>query len=67
MINGKHVVSEYGHLSSFEVKVGAKIKQGQVIAKSGNTGTSSGPHLHITIKENKVPVDPKKYLGKFSN
>ena len=67
MINGKHVVSEYGHLSSFEVKVGDKIKQGQVIAKSGNTGTSSGPHLHITIRENKVPVDPKKYLGKFSN
>lgn len=67
IINGKHVVSEYGHLSSFEVKVGDKIKQGQVIAKSGNTGTSSGPHLHITIRENKVPVDPKKYLGKFSN
>ena len=67
MINGKHVVSEYGHLSSFDVKVGDKIKQGQVIAKSGNTGISSGPHLHITIRENKVPVDPKKYLGKFSN
>ena len=67
MINGKHVVSEYGHLSSFNVKVGDKIKQGQVIAKSGNTGTSSGPHLHITIREDKVPVDPKKYLGKFSN
>ena len=67
MINGKHVVSEYGHLSSFDVKVGDKIKQGQVIAKSGNTGTSSGPHLHITIREDKIPVDPKKYLGKFSN
>ena len=67
MINGKHVISEYGHLSSFDVKVGDKIKQGQVIAKSGNTGTSSGPHLHITIREDKVPVDPKKYLGNFSN
>ena len=67
MINGKHVISEYGHLSSFNVKIGDKIKQGQVIAKSGNTGTSSGPHLHITIRENKVPVDPKKYLGIFSN
>ena len=67
MINGKHVVSEYGHLSSFDVKVGDKIKKGQQIAKSGNTGTSSGPHLHITIRENKIPVDPKKYLGNFSN
>ena len=67
MINGKHVVSEYGHLSSFDVKVGDKIKKGQQIAKSGNTGTSSGPHLHITIREDKIPVDPKKYLGNFSN
>ena len=65
MINGKHVVSEYGHLSSFDVKVGDKVKQGQVIAKSGNTGISTGPHLHLTIRENKEPVDPKKYLGKF--
>lgn len=65
IINGKHVVSEYGHLSKFEVKVGDKVKQGQVIAKSGNTGTSTGPHLHLTIRENKELVDPKKYLGKF--
>ena len=62
MINGKRVVSEYGHLSSFNVKVGDKIKQGQVIAKSGNTGISSGPHLHITIRENNIPVNPKKYI-----
>ena len=62
IINGKHVISEYGHLSSFDVKVGDKVKQGQVIAKSGNTGISSGPHLHITIREDKVPVDPKKYF-----
>jgi murein DD-endopeptidase MepM/ murein hydrolase activator NlpD len=67
IINGKHVVCEYGHLSSFDVKVGDKIKQGQVVAKSGNSGISSGPHLHITIREDKMPVDPKKYLGNFSN
>ena len=62
MINGKRVVSEYGHLSSFLVKSGDRVKQGQVIAKSGNTGVSSGPHLHLTIRENTIPVDPKKYL-----
>ena len=62
MVNGKRVVSEYGHLSSFNVKVGDKVHQGQVIAKSGNTGISSGPHLHITIRENNIPVDPKKYI-----
>ncbi len=66
VINGKRVVSEYGHLDSFNVKVGDKVKQGQVIAKSGNTGISSGPHLHITIRENNIPVNPKKYLGKFN-
>ena len=66
-INGKHVISEYGHLSSFEVKIGDKINAGQVIAKSGNTGISSGPHLHITIRENNIPVDPKKYLDYFNN
>jgi murein DD-endopeptidase MepM/ murein hydrolase activator NlpD len=65
MINGKHVVSEYGHLSEFNVKVGDKVKQGQFIAKSGNTGISTGPHLHLTIRENNTPVDPKKYLGEF--
>ena len=63
VINGKHIVSEYGHLSSFEVKIGAKVKQGQIIAKSGNTGVSTGPHLHITIRENNIPVDPKKYFA----
>jgi len=66
IINGKHVVSEYGHLDSFNVKIGDKVKQGQVIAKSGNTGVSTGPHLHITIREDKKPVDPKKYIGNFS-
>ena len=66
IINGKHVISEYGHLSKFDVKVGDKIKQGQIIAKSGNTGTSEGPHLHITIRENKIQVNPRKYLN-YSN
>ena len=63
MINGKHVVSEYGHLSEFGVKVGEKVKAGQVIAKSGNTGISTGPHLHLTIRENGIPVNPKIYFA----
>ena len=66
IINGKHLVSEYGHLSEFNVKVGDKVKAGQVVAKSGNTGVSTGPHLHLTIRENNIPVDPKKYLKNFS-
>lgn len=62
IINGKHVVSEYGHLSEFGVKVGDKVTKGQVIAKSGNTGISTGPHLHLTIRENGIPVNPVLYF-----
>ena len=62
IINGKHVISEYGHLSKCNVKVGDKINAGQVVAKSGNSGHSSSPHLHLTIKENGKAVDPKKYI-----
>ena len=59
----------YCHLDKTEVKVGQKIKQGQIIAHSGNTGASSGPHLHLMagITENlaTMPVeDPLKWLPK---
>lgn len=65
VINGTRVTSEYGHLSSWNVSYGQTVKQGQVIAKSGNTGYSSGPHLHITIREGAFPgkaQDPGRYI-----
>ena len=54
----------YAHLSVYEkdVKVGAKVKRGQVIAKSGNTGLTEGPHLHYEVHYNDQPVDPLLYL-----
>lgn len=67
IINGIKVTSEYGHISSWNVSYGQTVKQGQVIAKSGNAGTSSGPHLHITIREGNFQgkaVDPGKYIKK---
>ena len=54
----------YAHLSVYEddIKVGAKVKRGQVIAKSGNTGLTEGPHLHYEVHFNNKPVDPLLYL-----
>ena len=50
----------YMHLSKRHVKKGQKVKLGQLIAKSGNTGRTSGPHLHYEIHVNNRPVDPMK-------
>ena len=60
--HGKGNSTLYGHLSSYNVKVGDSVSQGQVIAYSGNTGNSTGPHLHFGIKENDSWVDPLNYL-----
>ncbi len=66
---GNHVIidhgygytSLYGHMSSFNVKVGDEIKKGQTIGKVGNTGTSTAPHLHYEVRFKDDPVDPVIY------
>ena len=52
----------YGHLNSYSCKVGDTVSQGDLIAYSGTSGNSTGPHLHFGIKENDTWVDPLNYL-----
>jgi LysM repeat protein len=52
----------YGHLSSVMVSKGQYVEVGQPIAESGNTGLSTGPHLHFEIRNGEFPVDPQRYL-----
>lgn len=55
-------VTRYGHLSKVLVKTGQQVSQGTKIALSGNTGVSSGPHLHFEILINGAQVNPLNYL-----
>lgn len=56
------LVIMYAHLQKSIVKVNSKVKKGKVVAYSGNTGLSTGPHLHYTIFKNGKEIDPMPYV-----
>lgn len=70
IVHGNNYISLYGHLNSFKIKSGQYVTQGQVIAQSGNSGGSTGPHLHFELRRASSlsqffsvnPLDPLDYL-----
>ncbi len=60
--HGYGMKTTYGHMSKTNVTVGQKVKRGDVIGQVGNTGRSTGPHLHYAVYVNNVPVNPTRYI-----
>ncbi|MGK2848707.1 MAG: M23 family metallopeptidase [Minisyncoccota bacterium] len=60
--HGKGLMSFYMHLSETKVPKGTSVEKGDLIALSGNTGYSLGPHLHLSVRINGLTIDPMKFL-----
>ena len=60
--HGYGITTRYGHSSSIDAKLGQKIKRGDVIARIGSTGRSTGPHVHYEVAVNGVSVNPSRYI-----
>jgi murein DD-endopeptidase MepM/ murein hydrolase activator NlpD len=60
--HGYGLTSKYAHCSKFIAQPGDRVKREELIARVGNTGRSTGPHLHFEVREDGVPVNPLKFL-----
>jgi murein DD-endopeptidase MepM/ murein hydrolase activator NlpD len=64
--HGFGVTTWYGHLSSFNTHLGMQVKRGEVIGYEGQSGKSTGPHLHYEVRIYNTPVNPWRYLQSSS-
>ncbi len=60
--HGYGLVTQYGHLHSYNVQIGDFVKRGDTIAFLGNSGRSTGPHLHYEVWQNGFAVNPRKFI-----
>ncbi|NQV51387.1 MAG: M23 family metallopeptidase [Candidatus Marinimicrobia bacterium] len=60
--HGYGIKTIYAHLSRYVAKPGEEVKRGDLIAYSGNTGRSTGPHLHYEVRANNIPINPRHYF-----
>jgi len=60
--HGYGVKTRYGHLSEIFAKLGDRVKRGARVAAVGNTGRSTGPHLHYEVRVNGIPENPRKFI-----
>ncbi len=60
--HGGGIITKYSHMQNATVKVGDKVKRGDMVGRVGMTGRTTGPHLHYEVVVNGVPRDPMKYM-----
>lgn len=60
--HGHGMVTRYAHMNTIKIRRGISVSKGDIIGTIGNTGLSTGPHLHYEVRLNGLPVDPSKYI-----